>query len=33
MVEDNARVALDVDAPAFMTRFTGRLRSLVEAIA
>jgi purine nucleosidase len=33
MVEDNARVALDVDAPAFMTRFTGRLRSLVQATA
>jgi hypothetical protein len=31
MPEDNARVALDVDAPAFMDRFTERLRSLVEA--
>jgi purine nucleosidase len=31
MPEDNARVALDVDAPAFMTRFTERLRALVEA--
>ena len=33
MPEDNARVALDVDAPAFMTRFVERLRSLVEACA
>ncbi len=33
MPEDNARVALDVDSPAFMTRFIGRLRSLVEASA
>jgi purine nucleosidase len=33
MPEDNARVALDVDAPAFMTRFTERLRALVEASA
>jgi purine nucleosidase len=33
MPEDNARVALDVDAPAFMTRFTQRLRALVEASA
>jgi purine nucleosidase len=31
--EDNARVALDVDAPAFMDRFTQRLRALVEASA
>ena len=31
MSDDNARVALDVDAPAFMDRFTERLRSLVEA--
>ena len=31
MPEDNARVALDVDAPAFMTRLIERLRSLVEA--
>ena len=31
MPEDNARVALDVDAPAFMTRFAERLRALVEA--
>ena len=31
MPEDNARVALDVDAPAFMDRFIERLRSLVEA--
>jgi purine nucleosidase len=31
--EDNARVALDVDAPAFMSRFIERLRSLVEASA
>ena len=31
--EDNARVALDVDAPAFMTRFVERLRALVEASA
>jgi len=30
MPEDNARVALDVDAPAFMTRFIERLASLVE---
>jgi purine nucleosidase len=28
---DNARVALDVDAPAFMQRLQDRLRSLVEA--
>ena len=33
MPEDNARVALDVDAPAFMTRFVGRLAALVEACA
>ena len=33
MPEDNARVALDVDAPAFMTRFVERLRALVEACA
>jgi len=31
MPEDNARVALDVDAPVFMDRFGRRLRSLVEA--
>jgi purine nucleosidase len=31
MIEDNARVALDVDATAFLSRFTERLRSLVEA--
>lgn len=31
MPEDNARVALEVDAPAFMDRLTARLRSLVEA--
>jgi purine nucleosidase len=31
--EDNARVAIDVDAPAFMTRFVGRLAALVEACA
>jgi purine nucleosidase len=31
MPEDNARVALDVDDAAFMDRFIGRLRSLVEA--
>jgi purine nucleosidase len=30
---DNARVALDVDAPAFMARLQERLRSLVEANA
>jgi purine nucleosidase len=29
----NARVALDVDAPAFMARLTDRLRTLVEASA
>jgi purine nucleosidase len=29
-IEENARVALGVDADAFMTRFLGRLRSLVE---
>ena len=33
MPEDNARVALDVDAPAFMSRFIERLRTLVEASA
>jgi len=33
MPEDNARVALDVDAPAFMMRFIERLRALVEACA
>jgi hypothetical protein len=33
MPEDNARVAIDVDAPAFMTRFVERLRALVEASA
>jgi purine nucleosidase len=33
MPDDNARVALDVDAPAFMERFIGRLRSLVGASA
>lgn len=33
MPEDNARVALDVDAPAFMNRFTERLRALVEESA
>jgi purine nucleosidase len=33
MPEDNARVALDVDAPAFMTRFIQRLGALVEACA
>jgi len=33
MPEDNARVAIDVDAPAFMTRFVGRLAALVEACA
>ncbi len=33
MPDDNARVALGVDAPAFMERFVGRLRSLVEASA
>jgi purine nucleosidase len=31
--EDNARVALDVDEAAFLDRFLGRLRSLVEAQA
>jgi purine nucleosidase len=31
--EDNARVALDVEAAVFMTRFTDRLRALVEASA
>jgi purine nucleosidase len=31
--EDNARVALDVDAAAFMDRFLGRLRDLVSARA
>jgi purine nucleosidase len=31
MPEDNARVALDVDTPAFMSRFIERLRTLVEA--
>jgi purine nucleosidase len=31
--EDNARVALDVDAPRFMDWFNGRLRRLVEARA
>ncbi len=30
---ENARVALEVDAPAFMGRFIGRLRSLVQAQA
>jgi purine nucleosidase len=29
--DDNARVALEVDAAAFLDRFLGRLRSLVEA--
>jgi purine nucleosidase len=33
MPEDNARVALDVDVPAFMSRFTERVRALVEASA
>ncbi|MGZ8651623.1 MAG: nucleoside hydrolase [Actinomycetota bacterium] len=33
MPEDNARVALHVDASAFMARFTERLRALVEASA
>ena len=33
MPEDNARVAIDVDAPAFMARFVERLRALVEACA
>ena len=33
MPEDNARVAIDVDAPAFMARFVGRLAALVEACA
>ncbi|MGZ5301691.1 MAG: nucleoside hydrolase [Actinomycetota bacterium] len=33
MPEDNTRVALDVDASAFMARFTDRLRALVEASA
>jgi purine nucleosidase len=33
MLEDNARVALEVDAPAFMARFLERLRALVEASA
>ena len=33
MPEDNARVALDVDAPAFMERFIERLTSLVESFA
>jgi purine nucleosidase len=33
MPQDNARVALDVDAPAFITRFTERLRALVRASA
>jgi purine nucleosidase len=33
MPEDNARVTIDVDAPAFMTRFVGRLAALVEACA
>jgi purine nucleosidase len=32
-LEDNARVALDVDAPAFTQRFNDRLRSLVAASA
>ncbi|MEX2202563.1 MAG: nucleoside hydrolase [Actinomycetota bacterium] len=32
-LEDNARVALDVDAPAFISRFNDRLRSLVAASA
>ena len=31
--EDNARVALGVDADAFMERFTGRLRELVASQA
>lgn len=33
MPEDNARVAIDVDVPTFMTRFVGRLAALVEACA
>jgi purine nucleosidase len=32
-LEDNARVALDVDGDAFHERFVGRLRSLVEALS
>jgi purine nucleosidase len=32
-LEDNARVALDVDGDAFMARFLGRLRDLVSARA
>jgi purine nucleosidase len=32
-LEDNARVALDVDAPAFTQRFNDRLRSLVASSA
>jgi purine nucleosidase len=32
-LDDNARVALDVDEPAFLDRFLGRLRGLVEAQA
>ena len=31
--DDNARVALAVDADAFMERFTGRLRELVARLA
>ncbi len=31
--QENAVVALDVDAPAFMTAFIERLRSLVEGSA
>jgi hypothetical protein len=31
--EENARVALDVDAAGFLARFTKRLGSLVEAPA
>lgn len=31
MPDDNARVALDVDAPAFMTRFIDRVAALVQA--
>jgi inosine-uridine nucleoside N-ribohydrolase len=30
-VDDNARVALDIDERAFSERFVGRLRALVEA--
>lgn len=32
-IEDNARVAIDVDAPGFIERFNDRLRSLVAASA